>query len=116
MVYSGGSGTLKTSTTCKLTSLIDNKGYFSFAVFPQLVKPDTLSLHAIKSDFGTATGIFALIFLPKSPHDTNRLVAGLVPVQGWLSEREADIFVARLVKADPQVQQSDTMKITIADM
>ncbi|KAF2023236.1 MFS general substrate transporter [Setomelanomma holmii] len=48
------------------------------------------------------TGVLALAFVPKSPHHTNRLFAGLVLVKGWLSEREADIYVARIIRKDPK--------------
>lgn len=47
-----------------------------------------------------ATGVLGLITIPKSPYHTNRLLAGLIPSRGWLSDREADVFTARLAKAN----------------
>jgi hypothetical protein len=63
-----------------------------------------------------ASGILSFIFLPKSPHRTNRLCGGLVPVRGWLSEREADVFVARILRRDPKKGQATSMNITLEDM
>lgn len=63
-----------------------------------------------------ATGILAFTLVPKSPHDTNRLLGGLVPWSGWLSEREADVFVARIIRADPKKGQASTMSIGLKDM
>lgn len=63
-----------------------------------------------------ATGLLAFTLVPKSPHDTNRLFGGLVPWKGWLSEREADVFVARIVRADPNKGQASTMSIGFKDM
>ncbi|KAJ9144773.1 MFS general substrate transporter [Coniochaeta hoffmannii] len=63
-----------------------------------------------------ATGILAFILLPKSPHHTNRLCGGLVPVHGWLSEREADVFVARILRRDPKKGQAATLSITLKDI
>jgi hypothetical protein len=64
----------------------------------------------------SATGVLALAFVPKSPHHTNSLFAGLVPSKGWLSEREADIYVARIIRKDPKKGQAATMKIKLQDM
>lgn len=63
-----------------------------------------------------ATGVLALTFVPKSPHHTHRLFAGLVPTKGWLSEREADIYVARIIRKDPKKGQAATMKIGLKEM
>lgn len=63
-----------------------------------------------------ATGILALAFVPKSPHHTGRLFAGLVPSRPWLTEREADIYVARILRKDPNKGQASTMKITLKDV
>ncbi|OTA94856.1 hypothetical protein M434DRAFT_10376 [Hypoxylon sp. CO27-5] len=63
-----------------------------------------------------ATGLIAFMLVPKSPHHTNRLFGGLVPWRGWLSEREADIFVARIIKADPKKGQAATMNISFKDV
>ena len=63
-----------------------------------------------------ATGISAFIFIPKTPHRTGYLLGGLVPTRGWLSEREADIFVARILKADPSKGQAATLKINFKDV
>ncbi|KAI4867270.1 MFS general substrate transporter [Hypoxylon rubiginosum] len=63
-----------------------------------------------------ATGLLAFTLVPKSPHDTNRLFGGLVPWKGWLSEREADVFVARIVRADPNKGQASTMSIGFKDI
>ncbi|KAI0897789.1 MFS general substrate transporter [Annulohypoxylon nitens] len=62
------------------------------------------------------TGLIAFIVVPKSPHDTNRLFGGLVPWNGWLSEREADVFVARIIKADPKKGQAASMSIGLKDV
>ena len=61
-------------------------------------------------------GLLAFAFVPKSPHHTGRLFGGLVPWRGWLSQREADVFVARIVRADPKKGQASTMHITFKDM
>ncbi|OTA67453.1 MFS general substrate transporter [Hypoxylon sp. EC38] len=63
-----------------------------------------------------ATGLIAFMLVPKSPHHTNRLFGGLVPWRGWLSEREADIFVARIIRADPKKGQAATMNISFKDV
>ncbi|KAJ4294452.1 hypothetical protein N0V90_008143 [Kalmusia sp. IMI 367209] len=63
-----------------------------------------------------ATGVLALAFVPRSPHDTDRLFAGLVPTRPWLSTREADIYVARIIRKDPKKGQAATMKIKAKDM
>lgn len=63
-----------------------------------------------------ATGVLALAFVPKSPHDTGRLFAGLIPTRPWLSSREADIYVARIVRKDPKKGQAATMKIKVKDI
>lgn len=63
-----------------------------------------------------ATGVLAFILIPKSPRHTGRLLGGLIHVRGWLSDREADIFIARVIKADPTKGQASTMKITLKDM
>ncbi|XDG02212.1 hypothetical protein ABKA04_001827 [Annulohypoxylon sp. FPYF3050] len=62
------------------------------------------------------TGLIAFTLVPKSPHDTNRLFGGLVPWNGWLSEREADVFVARIIRADPKKGQAATMSIGLKDV
>ncbi|OTB07793.1 hypothetical protein M426DRAFT_267012 [Hypoxylon sp. CI-4A] len=62
------------------------------------------------------TGLIAFTLVPKSPHDTNRILGGLVPSKGWLSEREADIYVARIIKADPKKGQAATMSIGLKDI
>lgn len=61
-------------------------------------------------------GILAFAFVPKSPHHTNRLFGGLIPTLGWLTEREADVFVARIIRRDPNKGQAATLKITLKDM
>ncbi|KAJ9150375.1 MFS general substrate transporter [Pleurostoma richardsiae] len=63
-----------------------------------------------------AVGVLTFILLPKSPHHTNRLCGGLIPVNGWLSEREADIFVARIIRRDPKKGQAATLSITLRDI
>ncbi|XXH00181.1 hypothetical protein Hte_006523 [Hypoxylon texense] len=63
-----------------------------------------------------ATGLLAFTLVPKSPHDTDRLFGGLVPWKGWLSEREADVFVARIIRADPKKGQASTMNIGLKDI
>ncbi|KAL5408500.1 hypothetical protein PMIN03_006469 [Paraphaeosphaeria minitans] len=62
------------------------------------------------------TGVLALAFIPKSPHDTDRLFGGIFPTRPWLSSREADIFVARIIRKDPKKGQAATMKIRISDI
>ncbi|KAI2463426.1 MFS general substrate transporter [Annulohypoxylon bovei var. microspora] len=63
-----------------------------------------------------ATGLLAFTLVPKFPHDTNRLFGGLVPWSGWLSERSADVFVARIIRADPKKGQAATMSISLKDV
>ncbi|CAH0015696.1 unnamed protein product [Clonostachys rhizophaga] len=62
-----------------------------------------------------ATGVLGLITIPKSPYHTNRLLAGLIPSRGWLSDREADVFTARLAKANDKNQDA-TLHIKFADI
>ncbi|KAI2781601.1 MFS general substrate transporter [Daldinia loculata] len=64
----------------------------------------------------SATGLVAFTLVPESPHHTNRLLGGLVPWSGWLSEREADVFVARIIRADPKKGQAATMSIGLKDI
>lgn len=59
--------------------------------------------------------MLGLITIPKSPYHTNRLLAGLIPSHGWLSDREADVFRARLAKANEKNQDA-TLHIKLADM
>jgi len=61
-------------------------------------------------------GIIALIVLPESPHATGRYFAGFVKGPAWLSERDADVFVARLARKDPNHGRPATLKITGKDM
>lgn len=61
-------------------------------------------------------GVLAFAFVPKSPHHTNRLFGGLIPTLGWLTEREADVFVARIIRRDPNKGQAATLKISLKDM
>ncbi|KAL2289318.1 hypothetical protein FJTKL_02322 [Diaporthe vaccinii] len=63
-----------------------------------------------------AVGILAFAFVPKSSHHTNRLFGGLVPTLGWLTEREADVFVARIIGRDPNKGQAWTPKISLKDI
>ncbi|KAI1074120.1 MFS general substrate transporter [Whalleya microplaca] len=63
-----------------------------------------------------ATGILAFALVPKSPHHTNRFFGGLVPGRGWLSQREADVFVARIIRADPKKGPAATMNIKLKDI
>ncbi|KAH6654748.1 major facilitator superfamily domain-containing protein [Truncatella angustata] len=63
-----------------------------------------------------ATGILAFALVPRSPHHTGHLFGGLIKTRGWLTEREADVFVARLLLSDPLKGQSSTMKITLKDV
>lgn len=62
-----------------------------------------------------ATSILTLVFVPKPRHHTGRLFVGLVPTRPWLSEREEDIYVARILRKDPK-GQAPTIKITNRDM
>ncbi|OJJ42213.1 hypothetical protein ASPZODRAFT_2122598 [Penicilliopsis zonata CBS 506.65] len=61
-------------------------------------------------------GVIAFCILPESPHKTNRLFGGLIPWRGWLSDREADVYVARILKADPAKGNHSTMHITWNDI
>lgn len=79
---------------------------------PELVKMCYVGLMYLNK----ATGIIALALVPKSPYHTDRLFAGLVPTKGWFTEREADIYVARIIRKDPKKGQASTMKIGIKDM
>jgi hypothetical protein len=63
-----------------------------------------------------ATGILALAFVPKSPHHIGRIFAGLFPTLPWLSEREAEIYVARIFERTQRKGQASTIKITIRDV
>ena len=62
------------------------------------------------------SGLLALVFIPKNPHRTGYFVGGLVKGRPWLTEREADIYVARILRADPRKGQASTLKIGISDM
>ena len=64
---------------------------------------------------GAATitaGIIALLLLPKSPRHTSGGVRG----KGWLNEREADIFMARLNNDDPLKSRSAHLAIEWKDI
>ncbi|KAL7625059.1 hypothetical protein AAE478_004273 [Parahypoxylon ruwenzoriense] len=75
-----------------------------------------ISAGALRIEGAGATGILAFTLVPKSPHHTGRLFGGLVPWSGWLSEREADVFVARIIRADPKKGQASTMSIKFKDI
>lgn len=59
-----------------------------------------------------AAGLLAFLVIPSSPRHTQR------PwwPKGWLNEREADVFIARLIRSDPTQGSGSTMKITLSDM
>ncbi|KAJ5491996.1 Major facilitator superfamily domain general substrate transporter [Penicillium expansum] len=57
------------------------------------------------------SGVLAFALLPKSPYHTGHLFGGLIRMQGWLNEREADILVAR--QARQQDNQGDCSNIKI---
>ncbi|ODN74774.1 hypothetical protein L202_07095 [Cryptococcus amylolentus CBS 6039] len=59
-----------------------------------------------------ATGILALLFLPSSPRHT----AGLFRGKGWLSERQADIYLARLEADDPLKSKDLHLQIGLGDI
>ncbi|WVQ75366.1 hypothetical protein IAR50_004985 [Cryptococcus sp. DSM 104548] len=59
-----------------------------------------------------ASGIIALLFLPSSPRHT----AGLFRGKGWLNEREADIFLARLEADDPLKSKETHLHIGLRDI
>ncbi|ODN91409.1 hypothetical protein L198_05923 [Cryptococcus wingfieldii CBS 7118] len=59
-----------------------------------------------------ATGILALLFLPSSPRHT----AGLFRGKGWLSERQADIYLARLEADDPLKSKELHLQIGFRDI
>ncbi|KAI1764068.1 MFS general substrate transporter [Hypoxylon sp. FL1150] len=98
------------------------------AAFGSLISASAISIHGKAGLFGwqwiflicgvstIAVGLLAFALVPKSPHDTNRLFGRLVPWKGWLSEREADIFVARIIRADPKKGQASTLSIGLRDV
>ncbi|TYJ55196.1 hypothetical protein B9479_004130 [Cryptococcus floricola] len=59
-----------------------------------------------------ATGILALLFLPSSPRHT----AGHFRGKGWLSERQADIYLARLEADDPLKSKELHLQIGFRDI
>ncbi|VUC26933.1 unnamed protein product [Clonostachys rosea] len=97
------------------------------AAFGSLISAGALRLHGVNDRPGwhwifiicgvstIATGVLGLITIPKSPYHTNRLLAGLIPSRGWLSEREADVFTARLIKASVKNQDA-TLQIKFTDI
>ncbi|OTB18984.1 hypothetical protein K445DRAFT_54466 [Daldinia sp. EC12] len=98
------------------------------AAFGSLISAGALSIEGERGLYGwqwiflicgistITTGLIAFTLVPKSPHHTDRLLGGLVPWRGWLSEREADIFVARIIRADPKKGQAATMNISFKDI
>ncbi|PKS06187.1 hypothetical protein jhhlp_007504 [Lomentospora prolificans] len=62
-----------------------------------------------------ATGILAFAILPKSPYHTGDFFGGLVRVRGWLSEREADVFSARLIRKG-NAKNGSTLRIGWKDI
>ncbi|KAK7210729.1 hypothetical protein V2G26_017907 [Clonostachys chloroleuca] len=68
------------------------------AAFGSLISAGALRLHGVNDRPGwhwifiicgvstIATGVLGLITIPKSPYHTNRLLAGLIPSRGWLSD------------------------------
>ncbi|KAF3063748.1 hypothetical protein GL218_02507 [Daldinia childiae] len=98
------------------------------AAFGSLISAGALSIEGARGLYGwqwiflicgvstITTGLVAFTLVPESPHHTNRLLGGLVPWSGWLSEREADVFVARIIRADPKKGQAATMKIEFKDI
>ncbi|KEZ44019.1 hypothetical protein SAPIO_CDS3738 [Scedosporium apiospermum] len=63
-----------------------------------------------------ATGVLAFAIVPKSPYHTGRLFGGLLRVRGWLSEREADIFSARLIRKGNAKSHGSTLHIGWKDI
>ncbi|GAA6008708.1 hypothetical protein JCM10207_001693 [Rhodosporidiobolus poonsookiae] len=63
---------------------------------------------------GTITaGVLSFLLIPKDPRST----AGWIRGKGWLSEREADVFLARIETDDPLKEQGGaTLKITFKDV
>lgn len=64
---------------------------------------------------GAATitvGFILLLLLPKSPRET----AGGIRGKGWFTEREADIYLARLNNDDPLKSKSAHLAITWRDI
>ncbi|KAI0119414.1 MFS general substrate transporter [Daldinia grandis] len=98
------------------------------AAFGSLISAGALSIEGARGLYGwqwiflicgvstITTGLIAFTLVPESPHHTNRLLGGLGPWSGWLSEREADVFVARIVRADPKKGQAATMAIGLKDI
>ncbi|KAI1100744.1 major facilitator superfamily domain-containing protein [Jackrogersella minutella] len=66
--------------------------------------------------FTIATGLLGFTLIPKTPHYTNRLFGGLVSWSGWFSRREADVSIARIMRADPKKEQAATMSIGLKDI
>ena len=62
--------------------------------------------------FHAVVGLVAFVLIPQTPYHT----AGGLRFKGWLSEREADIYFARIIKSDPLKGTGATLKITWADM
>lgn len=60
--------------------------------------------------------MLAFAFLPKSPYHTGNLFSGLIKVRGWFSEREADVFTARILRKDGNKKHTSSMKIQWKDM
>jgi hypothetical protein len=58
------------------------------------------------------TGVLALFLIPQSPRHTK----GGLRFKGWLSEREADVLLARLDKDDPLKTQSGRLAIQWRDI
>lgn len=63
-----------------------------------------------------ASGVLAFALLPKSPYHTGHLFGGLIRMQGWLNEREADILVARQARQQDNQGDGSNIKIQWKDM
>ncbi|SPO06183.1 related to nicotinamide mononucleotide permease [Cephalotrichum gorgonifer] len=63
-----------------------------------------------------ATGVLAFALIPRSPYHTGHLFGGLVRVRGWLSEREADVFYARIIRRDDKKGHGSRLKIRWKDI
>lgn len=89
-------------------------GFSSSVVFAQSVSQAKAHRRRYRANevSSIAAGLLALLLIPSSPRHTGGRFRG----KGWLSEREADIFLARLVLDDPLQGHPSTMKITLSDM
>jgi hypothetical protein len=88
------------------------------SLFPLLRYPQTiyeflsLRIFLIDGVCTIASGVAALLLLPKSPRHT----AGGIRGKGWFTEREADVFLARIQTSDPLKEHEGTLRIKWSDV